>query len=49
MQKKTDKIFFDLEIIAFELVALNTRFCWETILVIGRQYVNKQSQEFTYY
>ena len=25
MQKKSRKIFFDLEIIAFELVALNTR------------------------
>ena len=26
MQKKMEKIFFDLEIIAFELVALNTGF-----------------------
>ena len=26
MQKKIEKIFFNLEIIAFELVALNTRF-----------------------
>ena len=32
------KIFFDLEIIAFEVVA-----------VIGCQYVNKQSQNFRYY
>ena len=44
MQKKIQKFFFDLEIIAFELVALNTRFYWERILVIGCQYVNKQSQ-----
>ena len=26
MQQKVDKIFFDFEIIAFELVALDTRF-----------------------
>ena len=31
MQKQIQKIFFDFEIIAFELVALNTRFYWETI------------------
>ena len=43
MQKQIEKIFFNLEIIAFELVALNTRFYWERILVIGCQYVNKQS------
>ena len=42
MQKKIDKIFFDLEIIAFELVVLKTGFYWERILVIGCQYVNKQ-------
>ena len=46
MQKKIQKIFFDFEIIAFELVALNNRFDWERILVIGCQYVNKQSQDF---
>ena len=46
MQKKIDEIFFDLEIFAFELVALNTRFYCEAILVIGCQYVNKQSQNF---
>ena len=34
MQKKIVKIFFDLEIIAFEYVALNIRFYWERILVI---------------
>ena len=44
MQKKIEQIFFDLEIIASEFVALNTRFYWERILVIGSQYVNKQSQ-----
>ena len=49
MQKKTEKIFFDLWIIAFEVVVLNTRFYWEGILVIGCQYVNKQSQNLTYY
>ena len=26
MQKKIEKIYFDFEMIAFELVALNTRF-----------------------
>ena len=49
MQKKIEKIFLDSEIIAFELVALNTRFSWERMLVIGCQYVNKQSQDFRYY
>ena len=34
-------MFLDFEIIAFELVLLNTRFYWERILVIGRQYVSK--------
>ena len=33
MQKKIEKIFFDFEIIAFELVVLDTRFYWERILV----------------
>ena len=46
MQKKVQKIFLDFETIAFELVALNTRFYWERIHVIGCQYVNKQSQGF---
>ena len=49
MLKKIEQIIFDLEIIAFELVALNTRFYWERILVIGCQYVNKQFQDFRYY
>ena len=49
MQKKIEKIFFDFEIIAFELVALNTRFYWENILVIGCHYANKESQDFIYF
>ena len=46
MQKEIEKIFFDFEIIAFELVALETRFYWDNILAIGCQYLNKQSQDF---
>ena len=49
MQKKSREMFFDFEVIAFELVAVDTRFYWERILVIGCQLVNKQSQEFRYY
>ena len=49
MQKKIPKIFFDSEIIAFELIPLNTRFYLETIHFIGCQYVNKQSQDFRYH
>ena len=49
MQTKNQQIYFDLEIIAFDLVTLDTRFYWEKILVIGDQYVNKQSQDFRYY
>ena len=41
LRKKMEKVFFHLEIISFELVALNTRFYWERILVTGFQYVNK--------
>ena len=41
MQKNIQQIFLDLDLIAFELVALNTRFCSERILVICCQYVNK--------
>ena len=48
MQQKTEKIFFKFEIIASELVALDSPFYWEKILVIGCQYVNKQPQDFTY-
>ena len=35
MRQKTQKIFFNLEIMGFELVALNTHFYWEIILFIG--------------
>ena len=41
MQKKIQKTFFDFEIIAFELVALDTHFYWEKILFIGCQYVKE--------
>ena len=49
MQKKIQKTDFGLVIIAFELVALNTRFYLEIMLVSGWQYVNKLSQDFIYY
>ena len=49
IEKKIEKFFFHSQIIAFELIALNTRFYWERILVIGCQDVNKQSQDFKYY
>ena len=49
MQKKIEKTFFDSEIIAFQLIALNTRFYWEAIQFIGCQYGNKMSQDFRYY
>ena len=48
IQKKIEKIFLVLEIIAFELVVLETHFSRNRILVIWNQYVNKQSQDFTY-
>ena len=48
INQKIHKLFFDFEIIAFELVALKTRFYLERILFIGCQYVNKQSQDFRY-
>ena len=41
MKQKVQKIFFDFEIIEFELFALITRFYWEIIHFIGCQYVNK--------
>ena len=47
MQQKTEQIFLDFDIIVFELVVLDTSFYWERILVIGCQYLNKQSQDFT--
>ena len=49
MQKKIKNMFFGLEIIAFEYVALNNSFYWERILLLGSQYVNKQSQDFKHY
>ena len=49
MQRKIEELLFDLKIIAFEMVALNTRFYWETIRLTGCQYVNKQSQDYIYY
>ena len=49
MQEKLYKILFDFEIIAFELVALNLRFYWETIPFIECQYVKKMPQDFRHY
>ena len=49
MHKKIQKMFFGFEIIAFELVALNTRFYWENILLIGIHYANKQSEDLRYF
>ena len=49
MQKKMQKTFCDFEIIAFELAALDSLFYWQRIVVIGSQYVNKQSQIFRCY
>ena len=46
MQKKIQKSFFGLEIIAFELVAWKRRFFWENILVIEIHYANKESEVF---
>ena len=43
---KIQEMYFSLEIIAFEFVALNNFFDWERILFIGFQNVNKQSQNF---
>ena len=49
MQKKIQQIFSDFEIIAFELVVLNSRFYWERVHFIGCHYVNKESQDFGYF
>ena len=49
MQEKIEKTFFDFKVLVFELVALNTRFYWVKIPVIGWQYVNKHFQDFRYY
>ena len=48
MKQKIEDIFFDIEIIAFELFALDTRFYLERILVIRGQYVEKQFQDLRY-
>ena len=48
MEKKIEKMVLGSEIIAFELVALNTRFYSENILVIGCQYANKECPDFRY-
>ena len=48
MEKKIGKIFVPFQIVAFEWVALNTRFYLERIFFIGRQYVNKESEDFIY-
>ena len=49
VQKNFLPIFFDFDIIPFELVALNTPFYLKRILVIGCQFIKKQSQDFRYY
>ena len=48
MQKQIQKIFFDFEVIAFELVLLNTRLYLERTLVIGCEYINKMSRDYRY-
>ena len=47
MQTESEKVFLVLEIIAFELIMLSTN--RERTLVIGSQYVKKESQDFRYY
>ena len=49
MQRKIEKIFFDFEIIAFELVALKTPLYRKRIRPIGCQYVNKECKDLRYY
>ena len=49
MQKKIQKSVFDISITPFKLVALNTHFFWENILVIEIHYANKESQVFRYF
>ena len=48
-QQKMEQKFSNLEVIGFELIALNTRFYWERIIFISCQYVSKQSEDFRYY
>ena len=47
-RKKIDTIVSESEIIAIELVAVNSHFYREIILVIGAKYVNKESQDVRY-
>ena len=42
-------MFIGFEILAFVLVALNTRFYRENILVIGCHYAYKEPQDFRYF
>ena len=49
MHQKIEEISFDIDIIAFDLFALDTSFYWERIVVIGCQYVDKMSQDISYY
>ena len=49
MQKKIQKSFFAFEITAFGLVAWNTRFYWENILVIGCEYGKKEFQDIRHF
>ena len=48
MQTEIQKNNCYFEIIGFKLVALNTRFYSENILVIGCQYANKECPDFRY-
>ena len=41
MKTNTEKIFWVLEKISFELILLNPHFYRESILVIGSEYVKK--------
>ena len=49
MEHKIQKILWALEIIALYLVALDTHFYRERILVIRSPHVIKQFQDFAYY
>ena len=42
-------MFSSLKIVAFGLFGWNSHFYWEIIFVLGSQYVNKQSQDISYY
>ena len=49
MDKKIEKIFSVSKTISFELVALNTHFYQDWIVMIRGQCVKKHSQDFRYY